>query len=63
MPDLLREVFLVCDCEWTCRTHGHKIEAKITGDGKRCSVWISRGHLAHVAAQTMRRIKAEASGQ
>jgi hypothetical protein len=59
MPDLLKEVFLVCDCEHNCRKDQHKIEAKIKGPGARCSVWISRGHLSVVAGQTMRRIAAE----
>ena len=59
MPDLLKNVFLVCDCEHICRKDQHRIEPKIKGDGARCSVWISRGHLAVVARQTLSRIKAE----
>ena len=58
-PDLLKNVYVVCDCEHTCRKDDHVIQPKVIGDGARCSVWISRGHLAVIARQTLRRIAAE----
>ena len=57
--DLLKSVFVFCDCDWECRKDGHRIEPKILGEGARCSVWISRRHLCVVSAQTKRRIDAE----
>lgn len=58
-PDLDRDVYIVCECEARCRKDQHPISSTLLGEGARCSVWISRRHLAIIAATTNRRIKQE----
>jgi hypothetical protein len=58
-PDLDRDVYVVCDCERTCRKDRHAISSALFGGGARCSVWISRRHLAVVAAGIVRRVVEE----
>lgn len=63
IPDLDKDVFVICSCETTCRKDDHALAPRLKGEGARCSIWISRRHLAVIAASTLKKIKAEEGAQ